>query len=96
VEGAAWFAVSELCANALKHSGAERLVITIREAGGRLQVTVADDGCGIPAQRAADGLRGLRDRVEALDGRLSVCSSAGTGTSVVVDLPARRARTVDA
>jgi signal transduction histidine kinase len=96
VEGAAWFAVSELCANALKHSGASRLVITVEEARGRLHVTVTDDGCGIPQQRTETGLRGLRDRLEALDGRLRVTGRPGEGTQVGVSLPARRRIAADA
>ena len=90
VEGAAWFAVSELCANALKHSGAQQLVISLAEQDQQLLLRVSDNGCGIPVQRAAEGLRGLRDRVEALGGRLEVSGTPGAGTAVRVLLPARR------
>ncbi len=90
VEGAAWFAVSEACANALKHSGADRLVITLSETHGTLRVTVTDDGCGIPAQTATTGLRNLRDRLEAVGGDLSVSSGPEGGTVLRAILPARR------
>ena len=89
VEGAAWFVVSEACANALKHSGAARLVISLRTAGGRLVLRVDDDGCGIAAAAAAVGLRPLRDRVAALGGTLAVTGRPGSGTTVEAVLPAR-------
>ncbi len=96
VEGAAWFAASELCTNALKHSGASRLRLSLGEEGGVLRLVVGDDGTGLPAAADGSGLRGLRDRVEALGGRLHVDSRPGGGTSVAVELPARRRGAVDA
>ena len=52
-------------------------------------VEVADDGVGGADQRAGSGLRGLRDRVEALGGHLDVDSPAGTGTTLTARLPCR-------
>ncbi len=96
VEGAAWFVVSEACANALKHSGATRLAISLTLQGGRLVVRITDDGCGIPAVAAATGLRPLRDRVDALGGTLTTTGRPGQGTTVAAELPARTRSAVDA
>jgi signal transduction histidine kinase len=52
-----------------------------------LSVVVGDDGVGGADDRRGSGLRGLADRVEALDGRLRVVSPAGRGTVVTAELP---------
>ena len=96
VEGAAWFVVSEACANALKHSGAARLVISLHVANGQLVLRVTDDGCGIGPAAAATGLRPLRDRVNALGGTLAATGRPGLGTVVEASLPARTASPVRA
>ncbi|HKG67118.1 MAG TPA: ATP-binding protein, partial [Solirubrobacteraceae bacterium] len=57
---------------------------------GRLRVTVRDDGSGGADPRRGTGLRGLNDRVAALDGRFEVTSPAGEGTTIVADLPLER------
>jgi signal transduction histidine kinase len=54
---------------------------------GRVRLIVRDDGAGGAALSAGTGLRGLRDRVEALDGRLSVLSRPGEGTTVSAEIP---------
>jgi signal transduction histidine kinase len=86
VESAAWFVVSEALANAAKHSGASRLTVRAAAAGERVRIEVADDGRG-GADTAGDGLTGLRRRVEALDGTLTVDSPAGGPTTVRAELP---------
>ena len=53
----------------------------------RLCVEVRDDGVGGADPAAGSGLRGLRDRVDALDGRLEVRSPPGEGTTLSVELP---------
>ena len=89
VEGAAYFVVCEGFANALKHSGAERVVVRLEDEGGALRVEVADDGRGFDsaARGGGTGLAGLADRVDALGGELSVRSAPGEGTNVTVRLP---------
>jgi signal transduction histidine kinase len=57
-----------------------------------LLVEVADDGCGGADPAGGTGLRGLADRVDALDGRLEVDSPPGRGTRVSARLPLRTAR----
>ena len=86
VEAAAYFVVSEALTNVVRHSGAGRAEVGIRRDNGRLVVEVADDGTG-GANPAGSGLRGLADRVAALDGRLRVDGPAGGGTIVRADIP---------
>jgi signal transduction histidine kinase len=86
VESAAYFVVSEALTNVVKHSGADRAAVGIWRDNGGLVVEVADDGSG-GADPAGSGLRGLADRVAALDGRLRVDDPDGGGTLVRADIP---------
>ena len=86
LENATWFVVSEALANAGKHSGAQRALVHVGRDGDRLVVEVVDDGKG-GARADGDGLSGLRKRVAALDGTLSVTSPAGGPTSIRAELP---------
>lgn len=86
VESAAYFVVSEALTNVVRHSGADRAEVGIRRDNGRLVVEVRDDGSG-GANPAGSGLRGLADRVAALDGRLQVDDPDGGGTLVRADIP---------
>ncbi len=86
VEAAAYFVVAEALTNANKHSGATRATVRVLRDGPLLRVSVADDGAG-GADRDGTGLRGLRRRVEALDGVMTVASPPGGGTVVDVELP---------
>jgi signal transduction histidine kinase len=86
VEAAAYFVVSEALTNVVRHSGADRAEVGMRRDDGRLVVEVADDGTG-GADPGGSGLRGLADRVAALDGRLRVDGPAGGGTIVRADIP---------
>jgi signal transduction histidine kinase len=87
VETTAYFVVSEALANVAKHAHASAATITTRQANGRLLVEIADDGVGGTDPARGSGLRGLADRVAALDGRLEVISPPGGGTRVVAELP---------
>ena len=86
VETAAWFVVSEALANAAKHSDAGRVTILLTQRNGSLQVEVVDDGRG-GADPAGAGLKGLAQRVAALDGTLEVNSPPGGPTVVRALLP---------
>jgi signal transduction histidine kinase len=86
VEAAAYFVVSEALTNVVRHSGAERAQVGIRRENGRLVVAVTDDGSG-GADAAGSGLRGLSDRVAALDGRLELESPPGAGTRLRARIP---------
>jgi signal transduction histidine kinase len=86
IETAAYFVVAEALTNVAKH--APEAAATVRIEGGTevLRVEVADDGPG-GADPAGTGLDGLRARVAALDGELSVRSPRGVGTTIEVELP---------
>jgi signal transduction histidine kinase len=88
VEATAYFVAAEALTNALKHARAPRLWVSVDYTDGRIHVEVTDDGIGGADITAGSGLRGLRDRVAALGGELTVRSPAGRGTSVSVLLPA--------
>lgn len=89
IEGAAYFFVCEALGNILKHADATRAVVCLQAEAGQLSVEVRDDGRGFAVQAAGQsGLRGLRDRIEALGGRMEIASTAGRGTSVSAWLPA--------
>ncbi len=84
-EAAAYFVTVEALTNVAKHSGAEHARVRIARRGETLQVEVADDGEG-GADPGGAGLTGLRQRVEALDGRLAV-QSGELGTTIRAELP---------
>lgn len=93
LEAAAYYVVSEALTNVLKHSGADRAVVEVGEAGGGLVVTVSDDGRGLAdGVDGGTGLAGLRDRVEALGGSVGVGPGTGGGTAVRAVLPTEGAR----
>ena len=87
VEVAAYYVVCESLANTGKHAGARSAVVDVRLAGGMLVVEVSDDGVGGADPGRGSGLRGLADRVEALDGRLRVGTAPGGGTCVRAEIP---------
>ena len=86
VEMAAYFVVAEALTNVLRHAHAMHVEIVIRHGEDRLTVIVTDDGNGSARLRDGTGLLGLRDRVRALDGDLTVASTPGSGTIVAVAL----------
>jgi PAS domain S-box-containing protein len=87
VEAAAYYIVAEALTNASKHARASRVRVLVRRSDGDVLVEVADDGVGGADQRGGSGLRGLRDRVEALGGELGLESGAGAGTTLTARLP---------
>jgi len=86
VETAAYFVAAEALANAIKHSAAAKVEIEVARRDGALAVAVTDDGKG-RADAAGSGLVGLRRRVEALDGTLTVDSPEGGPTTIRAELP---------
>ena len=86
VETAAYYVAAEALANVLKHAGATHVQIAVARADGHAMIEVSDDGRG-GADPLGDGLRGLRDRVEALDGTLRIESRDGAGTRVRAEIP---------
>jgi signal transduction histidine kinase len=87
VEVAAYFVIAEALANVAKHARATAATVRVGALDGRVCVEVSDDGIGGASTAGGSGLRGLTDRVDALDGRLMVTSSPGEGTIVRAELP---------
>lgn len=87
VEAAAYFVVAEGLTNAARHASARQVEVELVHADDRLRVEVRDDGAGFDPGRAAGGLRGLADRVAALDGVLRVSSAPGEGTILRAEIP---------
>jgi signal transduction histidine kinase len=88
IEATGYFVVSEALANVAKYAHAERASVLARREGDALLVEVCDDGRGGANPALGSGLRGLLDRVGALNGTLVVESPLGEGTRVTVRLPA--------
>jgi signal transduction histidine kinase len=89
LETAAYFVVGESLTNAVKHSSAAAVAVTLSEAGRRLCIEVRDDGVGGVDPSRGSGLVGLQDRVAAVGGRLTVKSPKGGGTVITAELPWR-------
>lgn len=87
IEGIAYFVVSEALTNVAKHADATRAQITVVRQGPRLHVDVRDDGRGGARPALGSGLRGLADRVAAVDGTFEVDSPVGGPTVIRADLP---------
>jgi signal transduction histidine kinase len=87
VEVAAYFAVSEALTNVAKYAHATEANVAVRRRNGCLTVDVIDDGTGGADAARGSGLRGLADRLAALDGTLTVESPPGRGTHLRVEIP---------
>ncbi|HEX5088039.1 MAG TPA: sensor histidine kinase [Nocardioides sp.] len=86
VEATGYFVAAEALTNLTKHAHATRASIEITRNNGRVAVVVADNGAG-GADPSGPGLRGLRDRVEALDGTLRIETAASGGTRITAAIP---------
>jgi PAS domain S-box-containing protein len=89
VETTAYRIVQECLSNAARHADASRVVVQIGQRDGHLSVRVEDDGQGFePAgDTAGFGLRGMRERIDLLQGRLTIDSAGGRGTQISAALP---------
>jgi signal transduction histidine kinase len=88
-ETAAYYVIAEALTNVGKHAGGTRASVRASYDDGKLVVEVADDGRGGARRAAGSGLEGLAQRVDALDGTLTVDSPAGVGTTIRAELPCR-------
>jgi len=86
VETAAYFVAAESLTNVAKHASGAAARVSLEEREGQLVVKISDDGPG-GADPEGSGLTGLRRRVEALDGTLTVTSTSGQGTTIRAQLP---------
>ena len=87
LEVAAYYLVSESLANVGKYAEASAATVDVGRSNGTLVVEITDDGVGGADTESGSGLRGLADRVEALDGRLRIWSPAGGGTRIRAEMP---------
>ena len=87
IEAAAYFVVSEALTNVSRYAGAERAKVAIRREADTVVVEVSDDGAGGADMAAGSGLRGLADRIAALDGELQIDSPRGAGTRIEARIP---------
>ncbi|MFE4970398.1 sensor histidine kinase [Streptomyces sp. NPDC056660] len=87
VESAAYFAVSEVLTNAVKHAGADRIWVDLHHREGMLRISVTDHGRGGAVIGAGSGLAGVERRLGTFDGVLAVSSPAGGPTMVTMEIP---------
>ncbi|GIJ59353.1 sensor histidine kinase [Virgisporangium aurantiacum] len=87
VESTVYFVIAEALTNAAKHAGAREVIVAGGLRGKRLVVEIRDDGAGGADPARGTGLTGLADRVDALDGTLTLASPPGGPTTLTVDLP---------
>jgi signal transduction histidine kinase len=87
VEAAIYYVVSEALTNVAKYAQASSVTVEVARTEGRAVLAVADDGIGGADLDAGSGLRGLADRVAALDGSLHVDSAPSGGTRIYADIP---------
>ena len=87
VESATYFVIAEALTNVARYADADGATVRVSRRNGAVEVEVRDDGVGGADPDDGTGLRGLEDRVAALDGRLVVTSPAGEGTTVMARIP---------
>jgi signal transduction histidine kinase len=93
IEAAIYFCAREAIQNATKHAGpTARVTATLARRRGTIDLTISDDGIGISpeAARTGIGIQGMRDRIEAVGGRLEISSEPGQGTHLRGTIPADR------
>jgi signal transduction histidine kinase len=86
-EVALYFVAAEALANVAKYAQAGSVDVRLRREHGWAEIEIGDDGVGGARVDGGSGIRGLADRVEALDGRLRVESPPGAGTTVRARVP---------
>jgi signal transduction histidine kinase len=87
IEAAAYFVIAEALTNVVKYAHATSATVSVSRDNGCAVVEVADDGIGGADPDRGTGLRGLADRVSALDGSMQLDSPAGAGTRLRAEIP---------
>lgn len=87
MEIAAYYVISGSLTNMARYARATQGTVHLSCANDALLVRIADDGVGGADPGGGSGLRGLRDRIDALDGSISVASEPGGGTTIAVRIP---------
>jgi signal transduction histidine kinase len=94
LEVSVYYVISEALTNTAKHAHASAIIVAVEAFGDVLRVSVCDDGTGGADFTCGTGLAGLKDRVEALGGRISLDSPPGAGTTLRAELPLAAAHDV--
>jgi signal transduction histidine kinase len=88
IEATAWYVLAEALSNVVKHAKASEVEVSLHRVDGSLRLSVRDDGLGFdPADRRGLGLAGLSDRLDTVNGSVSIDSAVGQGTLVTVRIP---------
>jgi signal transduction histidine kinase len=90
VEAAVYFVTAEALTNVAKYAQADAASVVLSVDDGTVRLEIRDDGVGGADTSAGGGVAGLCDRVEALDGVLTVDSPLGVGTTVTAEIPLRQ------
>ena len=91
IEVAVYYAVSEALTNAAKHAHASVVHVELSGHDATVRLAIRDEGVGGADPARGSGLVGLRDRIEAVGGALTVTSPAGHGTTLIIEIPAESA-----
>jgi signal transduction histidine kinase len=87
VESAAYFVAAEALTNVAKYARASAVRVAVTHGGDSLVLEVEDDGVGGAALSTGSGLAGLRDRLAAFQGKLTIDSPSGEGTRIRAEIP---------
>ena len=87
IEVAAYYVVAEALTNTAKHAQASEIQLHAACGDGEFRMTISDDGVGGATTSGGTGTIGLKDRVEAVSGRLEIDSPAGAGTTLRMTIP---------
>ncbi len=87
IESAVYFVVAEALTNAARYAQAQTVTVSVARRNGQIELEVSDDGVGGADADRGSGLRGLQDRVAALEGRMELTSAEGEGTVVRARIP---------
>jgi signal transduction histidine kinase len=96
VEVAAYYVVSEALTNVAKYANASLVHVDVHASDSAIELAIRDDGIGGADPTRGSGLVGLKDRVEALGGTMTIASGVGKGTSVVARIPITGKPTLEA
>jgi signal transduction histidine kinase len=87
IEVAAYYVISEALTNAAKHADASLVYVQLDAHDATMRLAIHDDGIGGADPAQGSGLVGLSDRIETLGGRFEVISLAGSGTTLLIEIP---------
>lgn len=96
IEAAAYFTVAEALTNVAKYARANRAWVEVAQREGYLRIEIGDDGAGGADLQPGSGLQGLRDRIAAVNGTLTIDSQPGAGTILRAQLPITSTATAEA